>query len=61
MKKIENVLVDLPGYGKTILPKKFTMNRGEGTISALKAPAALISGRRKGISLTLPKKIKGET
>ncbi len=47
MKKFENVLDDLPGYGKTILPKKFTMNRGEGTITALKNPTALASIRQK--------------
>jgi hypothetical protein len=35
------------------------MKGGEGTISALKAPAELISGRRKGLSLTLPSIIIG--
>ncbi len=47
MKKFENVLDDLPGYGKTILPKKFTMNRGEETSTALKNPTALASNRQK--------------
>ncbi len=41
MKIFENVLVDLPGYGKTVLPKKFNTNRGEGTSTALKNPTAL--------------------
>ncbi len=46
MKKFENVLDDLLGLGKTILPKKFTMNRGEGTITALKNPTALAFSRQ---------------
>ncbi len=47
MKKFENVLVDLPGYGKTILPKKFTTNGGEGTSTALKNPIALAFSRQR--------------
>ncbi len=59
MKKFENVLVDLPGYGKTILPKKFTMNRGEGTITALTSHDPLLLAAKKAPSLTLPGIIKG--
>jgi hypothetical protein len=70
MKKVESVVNDYLACGKPgtlstfprilfslnslILPKKFTIKEGEGTISTLKAPAELIPGRRKGLSLTLP-------
>jgi hypothetical protein len=57
MKKLKSVLNGFMGCGIPSLPKKFTMNRGEGTITALKAPVELISGRRKGLSLTLPTRI----
>ncbi len=54
MKKFENVLYDLPGYGKTISPKKFTMKRGEGTVTALKNLQHLLLAAKKVPSLTLP-------
>ncbi len=61
MKKCENVLNDLPGYGKTILPKKFTMNREEGTVTALNNPIALASSRQKSIKFDITRtKAKGE-
>ncbi len=47
MKKFENVINDLPGPGKTSPPKKFTMNRREGTTIALKNPTALAFSRQK--------------
>jgi hypothetical protein len=57
MKKFENVLNDLPGHGKTSPPKKFTINRGEGTITALKPPVELSFSRRKSVKfdITLPR------
>ncbi len=47
MKKFENVINDLPGPEKINPPKKFTMNRGEGTTIALKNPTALAFSRQK--------------
>jgi hypothetical protein len=56
MKKVENVLNDLPGRGKTSPSKKFTMNRGEGQITAMKSPVELDFSRRKRIKFDITRK-----
>jgi hypothetical protein len=69
MKKLESVFKDLPGCGITnarailprifwgvsslVLPKKFTIKRGEGTITALKNPLALTFSRRKRVKFDI--------
>ena len=70
MKKLGRGFKDKPGQGITCaraihalisrglislnIPKQFAMRRGKGMISALKVTPDFISGRRKGLSLTLP-------
>ncbi len=54
MKKFENVINDLPGRGKTSLPKKFTWKRGEVRITAMKPHENLILAAGKVPSSTLP-------